>query len=182
MCKSPQATQCKLCIITQKEKGRNVENNLVSKMSTALGVIYRLGGFCCCDRTPWSRAIRGGKGLFHLKACKSEGSQGKKPEAGTWSEATEECCSLTCSHDLLKTTCLGVTLPTVVWALLHHSVIAKTYHRQIWGGGHFLDRDFFPPHDSSLLLTKLTGTHGKSESEILWYKNDFMGLKRWLSG
>jgi hypothetical protein len=114
--------------------------------------------------TPWPKATWGGKGLFYLTAdnlpwrAVRAGTQGRKLEVRAEAEAREEWCWLACSAYFIiepRTTCPGVTLCTVSWALPCQSWIKKMHYRLAYrqsSRGYFFisPRKFLSPENSSL--------------------------------
>lgn len=71
---------------------------------------------------------------FHITVVEEvgAGAQGMDLEADTAAEVMEECCVLTCSACSFiqpRTTCLGMTPPTVGLALLCKPFIKRTAYR-----------------------------------------------------
>lgn len=92
--------------------------------------------FCCCDKTPRSKAIWGGKDLFQLRVLyhsqsSKEVSAETPGESGTVSRSQGGMLTALLSLFLIRfrTTCPGVVPPMVDWAQPDRSLIKKMLDR-----------------------------------------------------
>lgn len=83
---------------------------------------------------PWPKETRGRKGLFGLQViiCHHWTSE-KELKAGTWGSTDFWIAPKLTFSFKLKATCLGMSSPTMGWALSHYVTINKISHKHAHG-------------------------------------------------